>query len=79
MCERFEQRQLDAAQFGADVYQRYDVKSFTALVDKTYRQLQASVYKRLQGPPIIALSDRAFGFDLRETLLNLWNPQENRS
>lgn len=79
VCERFERRQLDAAQFGADVYQRYDVKSFTALVDKTYRQLQASVYKRLQGPPIIALSDRAFGFDLRETLLNLWNPQENRS
>jgi len=31
-----------------------------------------SVYKRVQGAPISAVSDRAFGFDLRETIINGW-------
>lgn len=72
--QQFVRRELDAAHFDPQMYGRYDEAEFAALVDKTYRQLQASVYKRLQGPPIIALSDRAFGFDLRETLLNFWDP-----
>ncbi|MBI2502194.1 MAG: NAD(+) synthase [Candidatus Latescibacteria bacterium] len=31
------------------------------------RQLRISYFKRIQAPPIIVLSKRAFGFDLRET------------
>jgi NAD+ synthase (glutamine-hydrolysing) len=31
------------------------------------RQLRTSYFKRIQAPPIIVLSKRAFGFDLRET------------
>ena len=32
-------------------------------------QLRASVFKRVQAPPLIVLSKRAFGFDLRESQL----------
>ena len=35
-------------------------------------RMRRSVYKRLQGPPIVAVSERAFGFDLRETIINGW-------
>ncbi|MBI3940153.1 MAG: NAD(+) synthase [Acidobacteria bacterium] len=74
----FQQRALDYALFppdsqGRSIYDRYDVDSFASLVRKTYTQLTRSVYKRLQGPPIIVISERAFGFDLRETLLNFWD------
>ena len=34
--------------------------------------MRRSVYKRLQGPPIVAVCERAFGFDLRETIINGW-------
>ncbi|HEV8132895.1 MAG TPA: NAD(+) synthase [Acidobacteriota bacterium] len=77
LVQMFEQHALDAARFppdshGGSVYDRYSVDEFAALVKKTYVQLNRSVYKRLQGPPIIVISERAFGFDLRETLLNFW-------
>ena len=36
------------------------------------RRMRRSVYKRLQGPPIVVVSERAFGFDLRETIINGW-------
>ena len=36
------------------------------------RRVRRSVYKRLQGPPIVVVSERAFGFDLRETIINGW-------
>ena len=42
------------------------------LLDDTAGRLRRSVYKRLQGPPIVAISERAFGFDLRETIINGW-------
>ena len=35
--------------------------------------MRRSVYKRLQGPPIVVVSERAFGFDLRETIINKWD------
>jgi hypothetical protein len=38
----------------------------------TAGRLRRSVYKRLQGPPIVVISERAFGFDLRETIINGW-------
>jgi len=42
------------------------------VLDDTAGRLRRSVYKRLQGPPIVAVSERAFGFDLRETIINGW-------
>ncbi|HEY3116337.1 MAG TPA: NAD(+) synthase [Chloroflexota bacterium] len=39
------------------------------------RQLRMSYFKRIQAPPIIVLSKRAFGFDLRETQWPLYQPQ----
>lgn len=78
LVQMFQQRALDNSLFppdseGRSVYERYDVDRFAALVRRTYCQLNRSVYKRLQGPPIIVISERAFGFDLRETLLNFWD------
>jgi NAD+ synthase (glutamine-hydrolysing) len=74
----FEQRALDPARFGADAegrtpYDKYTAESFRAIVEDASRRMRRSVYKRLQGPPIVVVSERAFGFDLRETIINGWN------
>jgi NAD+ synthase (glutamine-hydrolysing) len=39
------------------------------------RQLRISYFKRIQAPPIIVLSKRAFGFDLRETQTPGYTPR----
>lgn len=39
------------------------------------RQLHASYFKRIQAPPIIVVSKRAFGFDLRESQLPDYSPK----
>ena len=39
---------------------------------RRFRRIRRSVYKRLQGPPIVVVTERAFGFDLRETIINGW-------
>ena len=73
----FETRQLDAERFvpdpqGQTVYDKHTHDTFRAVVYDAYRRLHRSVYKRLQGPPIVAVTERAFGFDLRETIINGW-------
>ena len=73
----FERRALDAARFvpdpeGRTVYDKHTVESFRAVVSEAAQRMRRSVYKRLQGPPILAVSERAFGFDLRETIINGW-------
>jgi len=73
----FEHRELDAARFvpdphGRTVYDKHTVATFRDVVWDTFGRLKRSVYKRLQGPPIIVVSERAFGFDLRETIINGW-------
>ncbi|HSR49541.1 MAG TPA: NAD(+) synthase, partial [Acidobacteriota bacterium] len=73
LVELFNKRELDAHQYPSDVYDRYDSESFEQLCRHLFRLLNRSVFKRLQGAPIIAVSDRAFGFDLRETLINGWD------
>ena len=40
------------------------------------RQLRISFFKRIQTPPLIVLSKRAFGFDLRETQLPAYRPRQ---
>jgi NAD+ synthase (glutamine-hydrolysing) len=73
----FEQRALDPERFAPDgegltVYDKHTSATFSDVVYDCYRRLRRSVYKRLQGPPIIVVTERAFGFDLRETIINGW-------
>ena len=73
----FEQRALDPARFipdaeGRTVYDKHSPASVGAVVYDCFRRIRRSVYKRLQGPPIIVVTERAFGFDLRETIINGW-------
>jgi NAD+ synthase (glutamine-hydrolysing) len=78
LLDRFATRRLNPDTFlpdgdGRTVYEKYNDASFAAIVDDALRRIRRSVYKRLQGPPIVAVSERAFGFDLRETIINGWN------
>ena len=77
LVRQFEARTLDPARFGADEqgrlpYDKYTSDAFRAIVRDCFRRMRRSVYKRLQGPPIVVVSERAFGFDLRETIINGW-------
>jgi NAD+ synthase (glutamine-hydrolysing) len=73
----FEKHALDPTRFrpddqGLTVYDKYTAETFSAIVYDAYRRMRRSVYKRLQGPPIVVVSERAFGYDLRETIINEW-------
>ena len=73
----FERRGLDSERFvpdpqGRTVYDKLTTATFTEVVYDAFHRLRRSVYKRLQGPPIVAVTERAFGFDLRETIINGW-------
>lgn len=73
----FTRRTLDPERFRPDadgraVYDKHTPESFEQLVYETYRLMKRAVYKRLQGPPIVLVSERGFGFDLRETIINGW-------
>ncbi len=73
----FDQHGLDPLRFvpdpdGRTVYDKHTSETFRAVVHEAAQRMRRSVYKRLQGPPIVAISERAFGFDLRETVINGW-------
>ncbi|UCF37859.1 MAG: NAD(+) synthase [Acidobacteriota bacterium] len=76
LADQFERRELNLNKYEAteagDLYTRYDRASFLELARKTYRTMTYSAYKRVQAAPIIVVSERAFGFDLRETIINGW-------
>jgi NAD+ synthase (glutamine-hydrolysing) len=77
LVRQFETRTLDPARFtpddrGLTPYDKYTSETFRAIVRDCFRRMRRSVYKRLQGPPIVVVSERAFGFDLRETIINGW-------
>ena len=75
LVDCFQERRLDRRQYtleGKSVYERYSLAEFRELAQGLFRKLNRSVYKRLQGAPIIVVSRRAFGFDLRETIINGW-------
>ncbi|MFT3738509.1 MAG: NAD(+) synthase [Breznakibacter sp.] len=44
-----------------------DTASFIADLEHKWRVYKTSIFKRIQAPPIIAVSKRAFGYDLRES------------
>jgi NAD+ synthase (glutamine-hydrolysing) len=74
----FERRALEPERFrpdqdGRSVYDKHTPASFRDVVLEATGRMRRSVYKRLQGPPIITISERAFGFDLRETIINAWD------
>lgn len=73
----FERGELDGARFvpdaeGRTVYDKHTAATFRDVVYDAFRRVRRSVYKRLQGPPIVVVTERAFGFDLRETIINGW-------
>ena len=77
LVKLFERQALDPIRFAPDsegrtIYDKHTVESFRALVHNAARSMRRAVYKRLQGPPIVVVSERAFGFDLRETIINKW-------
>jgi NAD+ synthase (glutamine-hydrolysing) len=77
LARQFQQRALDPSRFkpdaeGRTAYDKYTPETFRAIVYDAFRRMRRSVYKRLQGPPIVVVSERAFGFDLRETIINEW-------
>jgi NAD+ synthase (glutamine-hydrolysing) len=66
------------AQEGAEQQARAALRTPAAWVDDLAwieRQLRINYYKRIQAPPIIVLSKRAFGFDLRESQLPACPPR----
>jgi NAD+ synthase (glutamine-hydrolysing) len=78
IVERFEDRDLDVERYGGvrdgeTVYDRYDAASFRDLVFDTYRRMRNSTFKRVQAPPVVAVSERAFGTDFREPIVNGWD------
>ena len=52
-----------------------DARAFVEDLEWVAGQLCASCFKRIQAPPIIVLSKRAFGFDLRESQLPAYAPR----
>ena len=77
LVELFDRRALDPDRFAPDadgrtVYDKHTPESFRTVLDDAVGRIRRSVYKRLQGPPIVIVSERAFGFDLRETIINGW-------
>jgi len=72
LVRRFEAGELSSPRYPGDLRSRYDYDRFSRLVHDLYRILNRSVYKRVQAAPIIVVTERAFGFDLRETIINGW-------
>jgi NAD+ synthase (glutamine-hydrolysing) len=53
-----------------------DAASFVADLEHKWRLYKLSFFKRIQAPPILAVSKRAFGFDLREAQNGVYFTQE---
>ena len=52
-----------------------DTRSWTEDLEWVDEQVRINYFKRVQAPPVIVLSKRAFGFDLRETQLPAYVPR----
>lgn len=72
LTQRFQEKALQPPFYPEDLYDRLNAEQFRDLVARLYATLNRSVYKRMQAAPIIVVSERAFGFDLRETIINGW-------
>ncbi|HUV14792.1 MAG TPA: NAD(+) synthase [Acidobacteriota bacterium] len=72
LVREFEERRLKEGKYPENVYRSYDSASFGELASSLYLTMNRSVYKRVQAAPIVVVSERAFGFDLRESIINGW-------
>ena len=75
---RFEREELDADRYrpddeGRTVYDKLDAAAFEEVVYDTYRRMKRNTFKRVQTPPVVAVSARAFGTDFREPIINGWD------
>ena len=50
-------------------------RAFVEDLEWIERQVRVNCFKRIQAPPIVVLSKRAFGFDLRESQLPAYSPR----
>ena len=50
-------------------------RAFVEDLEWLERQVRVNCFKRIQAPPIVVLSKRAFGFDLRESQLPQYSPR----
>ena len=50
-------------------------RAFVEDLEWLERQVRVNCFKRIQAPPIVVLSKRAFGFDLRESQLPAYSPR----
>ena len=71
--ELFEQRRLDPAiwspvRSSTTVYDKVSPAEFEKLAWDVFRGLEKSVFKRIQAPPVLKISHKAFGFDFRESV-----------
>jgi NAD+ synthase (glutamine-hydrolysing) len=71
---RYLSRKLDT-HYPKDVYERYTEERFKVMLTDTYRRYRSAAFKRAQSCPAIIVSPRALGFDLRETIINHWEPE----
>ncbi len=67
----FEERTLDPelwdpVRSSTSVYDKFTPEEFEALAWEVLRAVERTVFKRIQAPPVLKLSRKAFGFDLRE-------------
>jgi NAD+ synthase (glutamine-hydrolysing) len=67
----FEERLLDPelwepVRSSTSVYEKHTPEEFEALAWEVFSALERTVFKRIQAPPVLKLSRKAFGFDLRE-------------
>jgi NAD+ synthase (glutamine-hydrolysing) len=75
---RFERRALDDDRYrpdeeGRTPYDKFDADGFAEVVYDTYRRMKRNTFKRVQTPPVVAVSGRAFGTDFREPIINGWD------
>jgi NAD+ synthase (glutamine-hydrolysing) len=74
----FEAGTLDGERYrpddeGRTVYDKFDADAFEEVVYDTYRRMKRNTFKRVQTPPVVAVSGRAFGTDFREPIINGWD------
>jgi len=73
LADLFRQRKLDPeiwepVRSDTLVYDKMNADEFERLAWEVFRAIEATVFKRVQSPPIIKVSRKAFGFDLRESM-----------
>ena len=78
ILDKFVSRSLKPGAYPADIYEKYNEETFLKLAGDIYGMIGRAVYKRVQSAPIVVVSERAFGFDLREAIINGWSGRRGK-